>query len=207
VTKFYGSTRWKKLREWKRRHNPLREYCELDGLIVPATNVDSLTKPWLKRQGLGGCVLQGSVSFSCRGPQRRMLHGTWNLLGWPQPLNTRLRIVRTGTVVTETAWSQGETYRPSLWPSRRKPCWCGKPKDASHAAGERVGQLKQRRNLCRRDGLRWRSWDRSMSTSSWCSPVWWATGRRCSRGLSKRVDLKLVNRLEFGSGGGSDAVW
>src|SRR5690349_16791196 len=69
VTKFYGSTRWKKLREWKRRHNPPREYCELDGLIVPATNVDSLTKPWLKRQGLGGCVLQGSVSFSCRGPQ------------------------------------------------------------------------------------------------------------------------------------------
>jgi hypothetical protein len=26
-------------------------------------------------------------------------------------------------------------------------------------------------------------------------------------GLSKRIDLKLVSRLEFGSGGGGDAVW
>ena len=25
-------------------------------------------------------------------------------------------------------------------------------------------------------------------------------GRRCSRGLSKHIDLKLVSRLEFGSG-------
>ena len=40
VTKFYGSTRWKKLREWKRRHNPLCEYCVEEGKQEPATSVD-----------------------------------------------------------------------------------------------------------------------------------------------------------------------
>ena len=29
---------------------------------------------------------------------------------------------------------------------------------------------------------RWRSWDRSMSTSSWSTPGWRAMGRRCSPG-------------------------
>ena len=47
---------------------------------------------------------------------------------------------------------------------------------------------------------RWRSWDSSTSTSSWCSPGRRAMGRRCSCGYQSDFDLKLVRRLEFGSG-------
>jgi 5-methylcytosine-specific restriction endonuclease McrA len=40
VTRVYASTRWKHLREWKRRHNPLCEYCEEDDKQEPVTSVD-----------------------------------------------------------------------------------------------------------------------------------------------------------------------
>ena len=39
-----------------------------------------------------------------------------------------------------------------------------------------------------------------MTTSSWCIPGSRATGATLFAGLSKHVDLKLVSRLEFGSG-------
>ena len=39
-----------------------------------------------------------------------------------------------------------------------------------------------------------------MSTSSSCSPGSRANGPKLFAGLSKHVDLKLVGRLEFGSG-------
>ena len=42
VRAFYSSTRWKHLREWKRRHNPLCEYCEEEGQQEPATSVDHI---------------------------------------------------------------------------------------------------------------------------------------------------------------------
>ena len=39
-----------------------------------------------------------------------------------------------------------------------------------------------------------------MSMSSWCTPRRRAIGPTLFEGLSKRIDLKLVSRLDLGSG-------